>query len=99
MLDNMTRKYALKLANTAIKYEYKTNGLDNLLPNVDKEILAKSLNDSGELVPAKLDELARGIDDIKIKQRYKDVSNKLKTLYAKSINDANPYLFTSTKII
>lgn len=58
MLDNMTRKYALKLANTAIKYEYKTNGLDKLLPNVDKEILAKSINDSGELVPTKLDELA-----------------------------------------
>jgi len=90
MLDNMTRKLALKLANTAIKNEYAINGLEKLLPGIDKKILAKAVNKEGELVPYELDRLANSQTNETTKQKYRDVSTRLKTLYAKSINDANP---------
>lgn len=90
MLDNMVRKYALRIAAESLKQEYKVNRLANLLPKTNQEILAQALNSSGELVPSKLDEIADKLIDTNIAQDYRDVANKLKYLYAKSINDANP---------
>lgn len=97
MLDTMTRKYALKIANTAIKAEYAANGLENLLPKADKNILKLALNSSGELVPSKLDILANNTTDVAMQHQYRDVANRLKTLYAKSINDCNPIYSTVGK--
>ena len=90
MLDSMVRKYALKLATTSIKEEFKLNGLSNLMKGSDINILKKAVNKSGEVVPSRLDEIAKGITDTVEKQKYLDHSTRLKSLYSKTINDCNP---------
>lgn len=90
MLDNMVRKYSLKIASTAIREEFKTNGLKNLLPNSDVNILKMAIDRDGNLNPSLLDNIAKNTKDKIQEKNIIDTSNKLKYLYSKTINDVNP---------
>lgn len=87
MLDTFIRRQSLKVGSYLAKRLYD-KGL--LLPKLDQEILSKSLNKDGFLIPNKLIDLADSIEDKGLKQQYMDTANQLQNFYSSVINDVNP---------
>lgn len=78
VLDKFIRNQNVKLIANIIKNQYTKDRLTKLLPNVDRDILAESLDKNGYLVPQKLtskaDSMRTEIDEIMTSK--KDIINK-----------------------
>ena len=112
ILDRFIRSSNLKLIANILKEQYAKDGLETLLPGLDKDILKQSINADGYLSPQKLTNIADtkierlvGISDIpridaikQDSQRYRDVASKLYSEYAR-INNTNPIYSNSLRFI
>ncbi len=104
ILDNMIRKLADKTSTFIISEQFKKDGLASLLPRANKNILADSVNEAGQLDPFLLEqkaiqfgEKAKNIENLKDKKillvkrdSYQNTANRLHGLYSNWRNGINP---------
>lgn len=96
VLDRFIRKQNIKLIANIIRQSYKKDGLNKILPNVDKDILAQSVDKEGYLVPQKLttkaDNLRSEIDKINLNKQdilkeFDDNENAFNELLENAYNE------------
>lgn len=104
ILDNIIRKQADKTSTFIIGEQFKKDGLASLLPRANKDILADSVNEAGQLDPFKLEQKATqfgkdAVNTENIAQKklllakrdaYQNIANRLQGLYSNWRNGINP---------